>query len=143
VTRRARCGFHRWPAQPVETALGGRSSGKSVRSTEPSFSALGRQLEQEFGRGFSSKSLHHMIRFAEAFPAVDIVSALLRELSWTHFKALIYLDDPLKRDFYAEMCRIERWSTRTLQTRIQSMLYERTALSKKPAKLIQQELRTE
>ena len=84
-----------------------------------------------------------MIRFAEAFPAVDIVSALLRELSWTHFKALIYLDDPLKRDFYAEMCRIERWSTRTLQTRIQSMLYERTALSKKPAKLIQQELRTE
>lgn len=103
-------------------------------------SALGRQLEQEFGRGFSSKSLHHMIRFAEAFPAIEIVSALLRELSWTHFKALIYLDDPLKRDFYAEMCRLERWSTRTLQTRIQSMLYERTALSKKPAKLIQQEL---
>jgi DUF1016 N-terminal domain len=95
-------------------------------------SALGRQLEQEFGRGFSEKSLHHMIRFAEAFPSVEIVSALLRELSWTHFRALIYLDDPLKRDFYAEMCRIERWSTRALQERIQSMLYERTALSKKP-----------
>lgn len=104
-------------------------------------SALGRQLEQEFGRGFSEKSLHHMIRFAEAFPSVEIVSALLRELSWTHFRALIYLDDPLKRDFYAEMCRIERWSTRALQKRIQSMLYERTALSKKPAQLIEQNLK--
>jgi predicted nuclease of restriction endonuclease-like (RecB) superfamily len=103
-------------------------------------SALGRQLEQEFGRGFSWKSLHHMIRFAEAFPDVEIVSALRRELSWTHFKALIYLEDPLKRDFYAEICRIERWSTRTLQERIQSMLFERTALSKKPQKLIKQEL---
>ncbi len=105
-------------------------------------SALGRQLEREFGRGFSPKSLRHMIRFAEAFPDREIVSALVRELSWTHFKALIYLDAPLKRDFYAEMCRIERWSTRTLQERIQSMLYERTALSKKPEKLIEQELKT-
>lgn len=104
-------------------------------------SALGRQLEQEFGRGFSTKSLHHMIRFAEAFPDAGIVSALLRELSWTHLKALTYVDEPLKRDFYAEMCRIERWSTRTLQERIQSMLYERTALSKKPAKLIEQDLK--
>jgi predicted nuclease of restriction endonuclease-like (RecB) superfamily len=103
-------------------------------------SALGRQLEQEFGRGFSWKSLHHMIRFAEAFPDLEIVSALRRQLSWTHFKALIYLDDPLKRDFYAEMCRIEGWSTRTLQERVQSMLFERTVLSKKPQKLIRQEL---
>lgn len=104
-------------------------------------SALGRQLEQEFGRGFSSKSLHHMIRFAEAFPNVEIVSALMRELAWTHFRTLIYLDDPLKREFYAEMCRVERWSTRTLQARIQSMLYERTALSRKPEKLIAQDLK--
>jgi predicted nuclease of restriction endonuclease-like (RecB) superfamily len=104
-------------------------------------SALGRQLEQEFGRGFSAKSLHHMIRFAEAFPSGEIVSALLRQLSWTHFKALLYLDDPLKREFYAEMCRIEGWSTRTLQERIQSRLYERTALSKKSAQLIEQDLK--
>lgn len=103
-------------------------------------SALGRQLEREFGRGFSEKSLRHMIHFAEAFPEVQIVSALLRELSWTHFRTIIYLKDALQRDFYAEMCRIEGWSTRTLQERIQSMLYERTALSKKPAKLIEKEL---
>jgi predicted nuclease of restriction endonuclease-like (RecB) superfamily len=104
-------------------------------------SALGRQLDLEFGQGFSAKSLHHMIRFAEVFPSVEIVSALRRQLSWTHFKAIIYLDDPLKRDFYAEMCRLEHWSTRTLQERIQSMLYERTALSKKPARLIEEDLK--
>lgn len=101
-------------------------------------SALATQLEREFGRGFSEKSLRHMIRFAEVFPDFEIVSSLLRQLSWTHFLSLIYLDDPLKRAFYAEMCRVERWSTRTLQEHIQSMLFERTALSKKPEKLIAQ-----
>jgi predicted nuclease of restriction endonuclease-like (RecB) superfamily len=61
-------------------------------------------------------------------------------LTWTHFIALIPLKDPLQRDFYAEMCRMERWSVRTLRSRIDSMLFERTALSKKPEKLIAQEL---
>jgi predicted nuclease of restriction endonuclease-like (RecB) superfamily len=105
-------------------------------------SALSRQLEPEFGRGFGEKSLRHMIRFAESFSDPEIVSALRRELSWSHFKALIYLDDPLKRDFYAEMCRVERWSTRTLADKIGGMLYERTALSKKPEALIRKELDT-
>jgi predicted nuclease of restriction endonuclease-like (RecB) superfamily len=104
-------------------------------------SALGRQLEKEFGRGFSEKSLRHMIRFAEAFPDFKIVSALMRQLSWTHFVSLVYLDDRMKRDFYAEMCRIERWSTRTLEKKIGSMLFERTALSRKPANLAAIELK--
>jgi predicted nuclease of restriction endonuclease-like (RecB) superfamily len=103
--------------------------------------ALGEQLGQEFGRGFSEKSLRHMIRFAEAFPDQRIVSALLRQLSWTHFTQIIYIDNPLKRDFYAEMCRVEQWSTRTLEKKINSMLFERTALSRKPAKLAQKELK--
>ena len=103
-------------------------------------SALGRQLTTEFGRGFSEKSLWHMIKFAEVFTDESIVSALRRELSWTHFKRIIYLDDPLKRDFYAEMCRIEHWSTRMLEKKIDGMLFERTALSKKPKKLIREEL---
>ncbi len=102
--------------------------------------ALGRQLTSEFGQGFDAKSLRHMVRFAEVFPDDQIVSALRRQLTWTHLKQLIYLDDPLKRDFYAEMCRIERWSTRTLAKKIQSMLFERTALSRKPDRLIRQEL---
>lgn len=104
-------------------------------------SAVGRELEAEFGRGFSEKSIRHMIRFAEVFPDEQIVSALRRQLAWTHFKSLIYLDDPLKRDFYTEMCRVEHWPTRILEKKIQSMLFERTALSRKPEKLIAQELK--
>ncbi len=101
---------------------------------------LGRQLVSEFGRGYGEKNLRRMMQFAESFPDQQIVAALLRQLGWTHFTMLIPIEDPLKRDFYAEMCRIERWNTRTLAKKIQSMLFERTALSKKPDKLIRKEL---
>lgn len=102
--------------------------------------ALSAPLQMEYGQGFTRRNLFNMIRFAQVFPDEGIVSALRTQLNWTHFRTLIGIEDPLKRDFYAEMCRIERWSTRTLQGRIDSMLYERTALSKKPEKLIQHEL---
>jgi len=101
---------------------------------------IGRQLQSRYGRSFGEKSLHHMIRFAETFPDVEIVSALRRQLSWSHFKQLIYIPDELKRDFYAEMCRVEGWSTRVLARKVSGMLYERTALSKKPEEIIRQEL---
>ena len=86
-------------------------------------SAMGRQLPADFGQEFSEKSLSHMIRFAAVFPDEEILSALRRELTWTHFKSLIYLEDPLKRDFYAERCRVERWNTRTLAKKISGMLF--------------------
>lgn len=102
--------------------------------------AVGQQLGERFGRGFSEKSLRHMLRFSEVFPDPEIVSALRRQLTWTHFKQLIYLNDQLKREFYTEMCRVEGWSTRTLEQKIAGLLYERTALSKKPEALIREEL---
>lgn len=105
-------------------------------------STLSRELTVEFGRGFAEKSIRHAMRFAEAFPDGEIVSTLSRQLSWSHFLDIIYLKKPLQRDFYAEMCRVERWSVRTLREKISGMLYERTALSKKPDKLIKQELKS-
>ena len=102
--------------------------------------ALGRQLEREFGRGFNDKNLWRTLQFAVVFADRKIVVSLIRELSWTHFLRLIPIEDQLKRDFYAEMCRIERWSTRTLANKIGGMLFERTALSRKPAKLAEMEL---
>ena len=101
---------------------------------------LSQQLTTDYGRGFSEKSLRHMLRFVEAFPEERIVSALMRQLSWTHFLSILYLPDSLQRDFYAEICRVEGWSTRTLQKKIASMLYERTALSRKPEELARTEL---
>jgi predicted nuclease of restriction endonuclease-like (RecB) superfamily len=102
--------------------------------------ALSAQLRLEFGEGFGERNIFNMIRFAEVFPEEHAVRSLVPVLSWTHIRQIIYIDDPLKRDFYAEMSRIERWSTRTLQQKIDSMLFERTALSKKPKLLAQQEL---
>jgi hypothetical protein len=71
-------------------------------------------------------------RLAEVFADEAFVSAVRRALSWTHLKTLTYIDDPIKRDFYVELARAERWSTRQLQERIDSMLFERSAISRKP-----------
>jgi predicted nuclease of restriction endonuclease-like (RecB) superfamily len=103
--------------------------------------ALSAKLTAEFGRGYGQRNLARMVQLAEVFPDPKILTSLMTKLGWTHFLHIIRLDDPLKRDFYAEMCRIEQWNTRTLDQKIQSMLYERTALSKKPDKLIAAELK--
>ncbi len=102
--------------------------------------SLATQLEADYGRGFSVKNLRHMLRFAETFPKEEIDSAVQRQLSWTHLKTLIYIADPLKRDFYLQMCQQEGWSTRTLQERLDSQLFERTALSRQPTELLAGEL---
>lgn len=107
---------------------------------EQILATLSRQLVAEFGRGFSEKSLRRMVQFAEAFPEQEIVVTLSRQLSWSHFSSLLPLEHSLQREFYAEMSRIEGWSVRTLRERIDSMLYERTALSRQPDALIRQEL---
>ncbi len=101
---------------------------------------LSRQLTAEYGKGFTKQNLFHMMRFPDAFPDIEIVSALSRQLSWTHFRQIIYIEDELKRDFYAEMCRIERWNTRILGEKIQGMLFERTAISRKPEETIKNEI---
>ncbi|HSI47391.1 MAG TPA: PDDEXK nuclease domain-containing protein [Ideonella sp.] len=116
--------------------LGGQRAGYG----EEIVSTVSRQLTADFGRSFSAKSLRHMMRFAEVFSSLEIVSTLSRQLAWSHFLELIYLKDPLARDFYAEMCRIEGWSVRTLRERVDAMLFERTALSSKPQELIRHEL---
>lgn len=116
--------------------LGGERAeyGKQIVST------LSRQLVEEYGSSYSVKNLRRMMQFAEAFPDFEIVVSLIRHLSWTHFLALIPMEDPLKRAFYIEICRIERWSVRTLRERINSMLYERTAISKLPEETIKKDL---
>lgn len=101
---------------------------------------LARQLVQEYGNNFEEKNLRRIIQFAQLFPDAEIVATLWRQLSWSHFKLLLPIKDELQRDFYAQMCNIESWSVETLRSKINSMLFERTALSKKPKELIRQEL---
>ena len=101
---------------------------------------LSQKLTQTYGKGWSEKQLRHCLHFAETFPDQQIVSALRRQLSWTHIKTLMYFDDPLKRNFYIEICCLEGWSSRQLQERINSMLFERTAISRKPEETIRHDL---
>ena len=96
---------------------------------------VSQDLVREFGRGFEATNLTRMMKFAEAFPDEEIVATLSHQLSWSHFRELLPLNQPLQREFCAEMSRSEGWSVRTLRGRIDSMLYERTALSRKPDEL--------
>lgn len=102
--------------------------------------ALSDSLKSEYGSGFGRRNLFNMIRFAEVYQDPEIVQTLSGQLSWSHFIEIIYLKDPLQRQFYAEMARVERGSVRTLRQKIQGMLYERTAISRKPEELARQEL---
>ena len=101
---------------------------------------LAKQLTTNYGRGYSRPNLFRMIRFAEVYPAWEIVQNICVNLSWSHLCILIFIEDELKRDFYLEMGRIEKWSVRTLQEKMAGMLFERTAISRKPRELIRREL---
>jgi len=101
---------------------------------------LARQLITDFGKGWSERQLRYCLRVAEIFPEVEILHTVCSQLSWSHLRLIIQIDDSLKRDFYLEICRLERWSVRQLQERINSLLYERTAISKKPEDTIRQDL---
>ncbi len=101
---------------------------------------LSAKLIEAYGQGWSERNLAYMVKFAETFTDPDILQTLCAKLSWSHFKDLIYIKDPLKREFYAQMCRHESWSVRTLRKKIDAMLFERTALSRKPDEVITHEL---
>lgn len=101
---------------------------------------VAQQLTYEYGKGFNEKSLRKMMQFYQAFPQQVIVSTLSRQLSWSHFVELLPIKAQLAREFYLQMAINDRWSVRTLRNRIDSMLFERTAISKQPDELIAQEL---
>jgi predicted nuclease of restriction endonuclease-like (RecB) superfamily len=103
---------------------------------------LAARLAVEFGEGFNRTNLFDMVRFAGAFQDWSIVRSLSGQLTWTHFRILIYQDRPLQREFYAAMCYSQHWNSRELRKQIQSMLYERVALSKRPDEVVDHSLKT-
>jgi hypothetical protein len=88
-----------------------------ARYGEQILATLSQELIAEFGRGFDATNLSRMMKFVESFPDEEIVATLSQQLSWSHFRELLPLDQPLQREFYAEMCRMEGWSVRTLRCR--------------------------
>ena len=108
--------------------------GKSV------IAELSHDLVAEYGRGYSQRNLFNMVKFYEVFRDKEILQTLSAKLTWSHFAKLIYIKDPLKMEFYATLALNERWSVRELDERINSQLFERTNLSKKPELTIANDL---
>lgn len=75
---------------------------------EQEIKQLATQLTLEYGSGFDASNLARMVRIVKLYPEPQIVAALSQQLSWSHFVKLVSIDDELKRDFYTEMCRLEK-----------------------------------
>ena len=102
--------------------------------------SLSKRLTMKYGKGFSPQNLWYMVQLFDAYPILHAVRGELENLSWTHIRTLLPIKDDLKRKFYAALSQQENWNTRTLNERINSLLYERTALSKLPEKTIENQL---
>jgi predicted nuclease of restriction endonuclease-like (RecB) superfamily len=102
---------------------------------------LSAELVSKFGKGYNYRTLYRMLHFYEFFPDENILTTVLSQLSWSHILEILKLKEPIKREFYITMCGNECWSVRELSSRIDSMLFERTAISKKPEETIYNDLK--
>ena len=98
------------------------------------------ELNNRYGSGFNKRNLHSFSKLNTVYKDLAIVHTVCAQLSWSHIRTLIYIENDIKREFYIQMSIHERWSVRTLQERMDSMLFERTAISKKPEQTIIHEL---
>lgn len=94
---------------------------------------LAKKLRIRYGNGWGVQKLQHCVRAAYTFTNEEIMYAVRTQLSWTHLRSLMAVQNSLARQFYMEMCRIEHWSTRTLDEKIDAQLFERTAISRDAA----------
>jgi len=89
--------------------------------------SLAQKLKSQGEKGFDRSNLWMMRQFYLTYPILD---ALRQELSWTHYRLLLRVDNEKKRQFYEIECIKSIWSTRELERQISTLLYERLALSR-------------
>ena len=87
---------------------------------------LAKALTLEFGKGFDTSNLRYMRLFYQAFPKCD---ALRHELSWTHYRTLLRVENDSARQWYMNECAVLNWSTRALERQIGTLYYERLLVS--------------
>jgi len=87
---------------------------------------LAERLTAEFGKGFDSSNLRYMRLFYQAFPNCD---ALRHELSWTHYRSLLRVEDAAARQWYMNEAVSQNWSTRALDRQIGTLYYDRLLAS--------------
>ncbi len=96
---------------------------------------LSQQLQNEYGKGFTKSSLTRMCLLNESFSDLKIVATLWQQLSWSHFKLLLPVKNDIEREYYIQMCRIEKWTVRELRKKIDTMTFQRSNISKRPDEL--------
>ena len=94
---------------------------------------LSEKLTEEFGKGFNIRNLQHMKRFYELFGNMNSVST---QLSWTHYRHLLKVENSSARNWYMRECEKENWSTRALERQINSFYYDRLLSSKEKEPVI-------
>jgi len=114
----------------VEEELQGKSRADYGKAL---LKGLSKKLVLEFGEGFNERNLWHMRDFYNHFPKMNAVRS---ELTWTHYRILLRVENPGARDFYLIESINNNWSTRELERQINSLLYERMALSKDKGKVM-------
>lgn len=92
-------------------------------------SALSVQLENKYGRNFEEKNLRRMMQFADQFADKEIVVTLSRQLSWSHFLAIIPIKNPEAKLFYANQVSDQLMSVRDLRKQIAAKTFERTEIA--------------
>ena len=91
---------------------------------------LSKRLTAQFGKGFTVNNLRYMRQFFQAFP---IRHAVRGELGWTHYRALLRVENPSARDWYMREAISQNWSSRALDRQISVLYYERLLSSKEKA----------
>jgi hypothetical protein len=94
--------------------------------------SLSKKLQSEGRTTFSTKLILETVKFSKRFPDYKSVIAMSNQVSWNHFQQLLDIDDDMKRDFYAWMCLVKQWSTKSLQSKISGALYEKTPSKELP-----------
>ncbi|GHU10317.1 DUF1016 domain-containing protein [Spirochaetia bacterium] len=92
-------------------------------------SDLARELSEKYGKNFEEKNLRRMTQFSESLPEEQIVVTLSRQLSWSHFIAIIPQKAPEARLFYAQLAAVEILGVRDLRRQIETKAFERTAIA--------------
>jgi hypothetical protein len=90
-------------------------------------STLAKVLTAEFGKGFDASNLRYMRLFYQAFPICD---ALRHELSWTHYRRRLRVDNENARLWYMNESATQNWSSRALERQINTLYYERLLASR-------------
>jgi predicted nuclease of restriction endonuclease-like (RecB) superfamily len=107
---------------------------------EEIIATLSQHLLGLYGKGFSRRNLFNMLEFFKTFRDFQIVQTLSAQLTWSHLLELLSIKDDLKRNFYVHFCSLDNWSVRTLREKIGKKLFERTAISQEPQKVIKESL---